>query len=365
MDRTIASFVPPHCPRSRCRYHWNTAGWRWKHHGSYTRQASPTEIPRFRCCHCGATFSSQTFHTTYYLKRPELQVPLLYRLDAGSGYRQMAREMRCSHSTLVHQAARLGRHALLFMSTHRPRGPLLEPLVIDGFESFAYSQYHPMHLNLGIGADTGFHYGFTHSPLRRKGTMRPEQRMHRDTIEATLGRPDPKAVEKGMAETIRMSAPTPQWLDIRSDGHPAYERSFRRLAGYRITHKATPSTDPRTPTNDLFFVNRRDMMLRHNGANHRRETIAFSKRDQGVVDRAAIHLMLANYWAPSSVNHDRSTPAMKLGLFETPLSPQALLGRRLFVTKTTITEEWRRYYFGLVDTAEIENPKRHTLKLAA
>ncbi|MBI5170647.1 MAG: hypothetical protein HZA61_14255, partial [Candidatus Eisenbacteria bacterium] len=87
MDRTIASFVPPHCPRSRCRYHWNAAGWRWKRHGSYTRQASPTEIPRFRCCHCGATFSSQTFHTTYYLKRPGLQVPLLYRIDAGSGYR--------------------------------------------------------------------------------------------------------------------------------------------------------------------------------------------------------------------------------------------------------------------------------------
>ena len=28
--------------------------------------------------------------------------------------------------------------------------------MIDGFESFAYSQYHPLHLNLGIGGDTGF-----------------------------------------------------------------------------------------------------------------------------------------------------------------------------------------------------------------
>ncbi|MBI5170516.1 MAG: hypothetical protein HZA61_13595, partial [Candidatus Eisenbacteria bacterium] len=113
------------------------------------------------------------------------------------------------------------------------------------------------------------------------------------------------------------------------------------------------------------FANRRDMLLRHNGANHRRETIAFSKRDQGVIERAAIHLMLANYWAPNSVNHDRSTPAMKLGLFETPLAPEALLGKRHFVTRVEPAEEWRRYYFGLVDTAEIGNPKRHTLKLAA
>ena len=365
MHRTTASFVPPHCPRTRCPYHINPVGWRWKHHGAYTRQASPTVIPRFRCCHCGRTFSSQTFHTTYYLKRPELQVPLLYRIDAGSGYRQMAREMRCSHSTLVHQVARLGRHALLFMATHRPKGRLEEPLVIDGFESFAYSQYHPLHLNLAIGAGTGFHYGFTHSPLRRKGRMTSEQRVRREAIETTHGRPDPKAIERGMAETIRMSAPSPQPLEIRSDEHPAYKRSFDRLRGYEVDHRETPSTAPRTADNDLFLANRREMMLRHNGANHRRETIAFSKRDQGVVDRAAIHLMLANYWAPTSVNHDPTTPAMKLGLFETPLAPEALLGKRYFVSRTALTVEWRRYYYSEVGTAEIANPRRHTLKLAA
>ncbi|MFN8588726.1 MAG: hypothetical protein U0704_13110 [Candidatus Eisenbacteria bacterium] len=53
--------------------------------------------------------------------------------------------MRAQHAGA--RAARLGRHALLFMAEHRPKGPLDEPLVIDGFESFAYSQYHPLHLN--------------------------------------------------------------------------------------------------------------------------------------------------------------------------------------------------------------------------
>ncbi|MFN8587046.1 MAG: hypothetical protein U0704_04525 [Candidatus Eisenbacteria bacterium] len=56
---------------------------------------------------------------------------------------------------------------------------------------------------------------------------------------------------------------------------------------------------------------------------------------------------------------------MKVGVFETPLSPEVLLKKRYFVTKGQLTNEWRRYYFGGVDTAEIENPKRHTLKLAA
>ena len=76
-----------------------------------------------------------------------------------------------------------------------------------------------------------------------------------------------------------MSASLPQAIDIR----PMVIRhtSVLSAAGYyTIFHKATPSTDPRTPANDLFFVNRRDMMLRHNGRTIGAETIAFSKRDR-------------------------------------------------------------------------------------
>ena len=35
---------------------------------------------------------------------------------------------------------------------HRPRGALAEPLVVDGFESFAFSQFYPLHLQLAVGA---------------------------------------------------------------------------------------------------------------------------------------------------------------------------------------------------------------------
>ena len=152
MSGALPQFMPPHCPRTRCRYHGCASGRRWIHFGTYTRQCAPRVIPRFRCVDCGVTFSTQTFSTTYYLKRPALQVPLFHRLVACSGYRQIAREARCSHGTLAGQAARLGRHALLFLARHRPPGPVGEPLVIDGFESFAYSHYHPLHLHLVMGA---------------------------------------------------------------------------------------------------------------------------------------------------------------------------------------------------------------------
>src|SRR5687767_6664791 len=140
MHDSSTSFVPPFCPRSTCRYHRCANGWRWERHGHFVRRCEPRVIQRFRCDHCGVTFSTQTFSTTYYLKRPELLEPLFHRLLACSGYRQTAREARCAPTTVMGQAARLGRHALLYLTLHRPTGPLTEPLVIDGFEGFAYSQ---------------------------------------------------------------------------------------------------------------------------------------------------------------------------------------------------------------------------------
>jgi len=194
MDRALAAFIPPHCPRSHCRYHRCADGWRWIRFGSYFRHCEPRCIPRFRCVHCGATFSSQTFSTTYYLKRPELLEPIAHRILACSGYRQIAREARCDPTSVMGQAARIGRHALLLLHQLRPKGPLEEPLVIDGFESFAYSQYHPLHLNLGVGAASHFTYGFTFARLRRKGTMTAAQERRREHIETTLGRAAPKKV---------------------------------------------------------------------------------------------------------------------------------------------------------------------------
>src|SRR5258706_10912159 len=288
------SFVPPHCPRSGCGFHTCADGWRWVRYGFFTRHCHPQRIQRFRCRHCGATFSSQSFSTTYYMKRPELLPALFHRLLSGAGYRQIAREARCAASTLVGQAARLGRHALLYLAAHRPPAPS-EPLVIDGFESFAYSQYQPLHLNLAVGAHSHFVYAFTAATLRRKGRMTEGQKKRRLALEHDHGRPDPKALEHAMVDLIRIATPAPQAVTIRSDEHPAYPRALRRLTGYRVRHECTPSVHARTPGNPLFPVNLMDLLLRHNSANHKRETIAFSKRHQGAIERAALLILWRNF----------------------------------------------------------------------
>jgi len=209
MSEPTRPFIPPHCPRTDCRYHRSSLGWRWVRYGTYARRCQPQRIQRFRCDHCRVTFSTQTFSTTYYLKRPELLEPLYHRLLAGSGLRQITREARCAHSTVIGQAARLARHALLSLAALRPPGPVREPLVIDGFESFAFSQYQPLHLHLVVGAESHFAYAFTLSPLRRKGRMTSRQQRYRAHLEATHGRPDPRAIELDMATALTLAAKTP------------------------------------------------------------------------------------------------------------------------------------------------------------
>jgi len=364
MARSPAGFVPPHCPRTDCRYHTSAIGWRWVRHGWFTRRAAPQRIRRYRCRHCGHTFSEQTFRTSYWLKRPELLLPIAHRLLACSGFRQIAREARCAPTTVMRLSARLGRHALLCLHHRRPPGPVREPLAIDGFESFEYSQYHPLHLNLAVGAETHYCYGFTESELRRKGRMRAAQRRRRAWLEARFGRPDPRAIETGMTTLLKMVAPAPQSLVVRSDEHDDYPRALRRLAGHRVTHQPTSSREARTAGNPLFPVNRLDLLLRHNGANHKRETIAFSKRRQSVLERAALLILWQNFSKRFSERHGGPTPAMRLGLATRPIPLQELFAERLFPARVGLPEEWLRYYRREVVTRRVPNGRRHTLTLA-
>ena len=356
--------MPPRCPRTDCPCHRYPEGWRWHRYGHYSRDAAPRRIPRFRCGHCRHTFSAQTFSPTYWLKRPAFQPEIFQRLVACSCFRQIARGLRCAHTTVMRQCSRLARHALLYLAEHRPPGPLAERVVLDGLEGYAYSQFHPSYLNLVVGDPSHYVYAFTESELRRKGSMTAAQQRRREELEHACGRPDPRAIEQDTAAALRIAVPAPQDVDLHSDDHRAYPRALKRLPGWRFTHHVTPSTAARTARNPLFPVNRLDLLTRHSSANHKRETIAFSKLRQGVIDRAAILVLWLDFVKPFSERRGGGTPAMRLGIRERPESVPTLLKERLFPSLVPLPEPWQDYYWRRVPTRELPRGRRHTLKLA-
>ena len=356
--------VPPHCPNPECAFHCPSVGWRFKRSGYFERKhCTPTRIQRYRCLHCRRNFSSQTFEATYWMHKPHLQERIFRRTQACSGTRQISFDEGISHSTVLLHLARLGRHCLLFQHGHQPQ-KVEEPLVLDGFESFEYSQYHPFHFNVLVGKDSHFFHQFTDSPLRRKGRMTIRQKHRRGKLEEQLGRPDPKAIEKAVAEVLRLGLSGSRELVLHSDDHPAYPRAFKALPHLKIEHHVTPSTDRRTPQNPLFPVNLLDLLIRHGGSNHKRETIAFSKRRQGAIERLAMLQVWRNFMRPYSVQKGGPTPAQRAGVMATRLSVEALLARRLFPSHVQLPESLMKYYRRQVRTPALGVNREHRLKYA-
>ena len=358
-------FEPPFCPRPTCPHHRDPQGAWYRLYGTYQRKAEPTVIRRFKCKTCRREFSTQTFDTTYFLKRPDLQQPLFHGLVCCSGFRQLARAWGVAHSTLQRQASRLGRHCLLYERVHGPGGPPTESLARDGFVTFEFSQFWPFEVNTLVGRKSHYVYAMTESELRRSGSMTDEQKEKRAELEAEYGKPDPEATRKAVEALVLLAAPVFACLEIHTDKHAAYPRAFRRLP-HVIDHRTTSSKVSRSPFNPLFAVNLLDLLLRHLGSNHKRETIAFSKRRQGALERAAVTQVWRNHVKRVSENDAKSpTPAMAIGLANAPKTVAEVLTRRLFPSQVPLPQPLRSWYWRDVETRQIPNGTRHVLKYAA
>jgi hypothetical protein len=332
--------------------------------GFYFTKASTRGVQRYNCGCCRASFSRQSFRVSYYLKRPDLLIPVFHRLVGCSCFRQIAREFEVSHTTIMRLSERLGRHCLLWQWRDVGALQLKEAVAIDGFESFAHSQYYPCHLHVAAGAQSHFFYAFTDSELRRKGRMTEGQKRRRKELEDRHGRPDPKSIEKEIGELVRLLPPTESGaLTILSDEHPAYPRGLAK-ADREVCHEVTPSRNARTKANPLFPINLLDLLIRHCGGNHKRETIAFSKTRQNVVERLAIFQVFRNYMKSFSEKLRDATPAMRLGLAQKRLRAKKVLESRLFPWKVALPPRLEDYYRRRVRTGPRGASRPHRLKLA-
>jgi transposase-like protein len=364
MGPVALRFTPPYCPHPSCDFHRDSRGWRFKKKGFFQRRRLPARVQRYRCSHCGRSFSEQTFSPSYWLKRPDVLKALFHPLVACAGHRQMARGLGVSPTTVTDQVLRLGRHCQLLHESLRPRQPIAEPLVVDGFRSFEHSQYHPNDFHVAVGARTHFFYGFTVSELRRSGSMRPGQKRHRTRLEKKLGRPDPRATEKDLGALLAILAPQEGELVVRSDDHRAYPRAFRRLAGVTVLHAVTPARRIRTPRNPLFPVNLLDGLIRHSSANHKRETIAFSKRRQAAAARMWVFLIWRNYVKSLSERRRDPPPGQRIGCISKRLTLDDIFRERLFPSRIPLPRPWRLQYEGRIVTRAIPNNRFHQLRYA-
>ena len=362
---TTKSWAPPFCPNPNCKHHNNSDdSWPYKKIGYFRRLQAPHRIQRFTCKTCHKSFSTQTFSTTYWQKRPDIDARIIMKTVGCMANRQIARDLKVSPETVNRHIARLGRHCMAFHQQMIRDCPPFQEIVVDGFESFELSQSFPIHHHVAVEKETDFFIYFTDSELRRKGRMTQTQKRRRQKLEKQLGRPDPKAIEKDMHELLSVVLQGQTGATVYSDDHPAYRRSIKHLTT-QIDHRITSSKAHRNMNNPLWEANLLDLIIRHSNANHKRETIAWSKRRQASAERLAIVLVWRNYMKGRREKKKGSpTPAMVRGMMDKPLGIQELLRERIFRTRCELPPRWSEYYDRKVETRALKRCRRHELTMA-
>jgi len=349
-----SKFMPPFCPWPECLAH-RSPGTGFHRYGSYRTKRSPKRIPRFLCLDCERTCSRQTFSTTYYLKRPELLVPIASGLAACSCHRQLSRSLQCAKTSVTRQAERLGRHAILFharCSAHLL--PLKEPVVHDHFESFIGRQDHAIGVGTAVGAESWYLYDVDPAPHRGSG-RRPDRKPE-DGTTVRVNRSYIESIRRTIRGLIAHLSGSDR-LALRADGRTDYRVALRDEAlGSRVEFEAFPNPErgpkgtPRSPEavrRDLamFPVDQLHQLLRHSCSDHKRETNAFGRRLESILGRASLMAVWKNFIkARSEKAPDRTTPAMRLGLTGKRWQFERILAQRLFTHREPVSESALRVY---------------------
>lgn len=370
----------PHCSNPECPFfYWrNTLDTSWRaDHGSYSTAAFG-EVPRYQCLWCGKTFSDQTFKVDYYVKHPVDYIPLIKALVSTSGQGNMSRFSGLRYELIQNRYERLARFFLALHAALRTHIEHEEDFVLDGFESFAVSQYFPNNINIIVGADSELIYQMGFAQLRRKGAMSDEQKARRKELEESLGKAPPKAVEDSVTRIVEDIC---LWLRekrfgpkrLRTDEHKAYVRSLKRVAEAQVLlcHEQYSSEAPRTVGSPLFPVNYVDRQFRKDQINHVRETVQFARCPAAMMNRLTIYQGYHNYLMPRRVRAQRKgnwrTRGEALGIDPKRIwaTIVSLWGKRIFYHHTALWQEERRTWLMRWRNVGIELGRRVPLYVRA
>jgi hypothetical protein len=267
-------------------------------------------------------------------------------------------------------AARIGRHALLFQA--RALGKLeglQEPVVLDHFETFVYSQDDRLGIATPSGQKSWFVYGIDPAPHRRAGRRGLRRRAPRHPLPEQLPGAMVGSAKRMLDLLLQLS---PEGFELVTDDHPAYRAALRRHpANGKIRHRTFANPD-RGPGADRTTVRARDRAMfpvdlfhklwRHSQAHHRRETIAFGRRSNAVLERGALMCVWRNFVkGVSERKPDPTTPAMRLGLTGRPWTWRDVFARRLFPERVRLPAGWSRIYRREWTTPAVGRNVRHTL----
>jgi len=375
-------FTPSFCPRPDCPQHRvEPTAFRYRRlRATYQRRCDRRVVPRFLCRACRHGFSQQSFAVSYYLKRPELTIPIARGIVNGGAHRQIARVAGCAPSTVTKRVARLGRHAqLLHRLCLATLAGIAEPVNYDDFETFTGTQYHPCGIGTSVGHHSWFVYGVGFAPHRRGGHLSPVQRRRQAGWDRRDGRPPRDSYARALHRQLDVLIPKARVhpLLLVSDDKKDYARALRRHPlGGQVRHlvfpnpKRGPKGSKRTPKASardraMFPIDTLHGFMRHSVKAHARETIAFGRRSEAQLERAHLFAVFRNLVKRRSERRPGSiTPAMWLGLTDVRWTWERVFAERLQPSRIRDGAAWPDLYNRQMRTPTLTRTPPHRLRLA-
>ena len=368
----VRDFVPPHCPHQDCAAHVIEPDEHFRFHrrGFQRIERDPGWVRIFQCRHCRRYFRDACFSMDYWKKRGGLLIRVFLGLTNGQAKRQIARCIGVTRTTIDRIERDLAKHCLLHHlgQLRQLKGKLDEPVVLDGFRTYAGSQYETLDLNTTATCESGFVLHLGAAPLRRSGSMTPRQKVVREERDRRLGRPlrgIRRAVTRRALRLIEWLRDPSKEIEVRSDEEPDYARALGDLSGeVSLRHVTVSSRARRDERNPLWRINLVHLLMRHSLKSHTRETIAHHKCLRALIDRALILTTWLNNVkgiSERSTRKSRTTPAMLLQLAEAPLDLEAFFARRLFPLRERMPSSVAHVYEGRLKA----RPNEHRAVLEA
>ena len=277
-------------------------------------------------------------------------LPVARGLVAGSAHAQIARSERCATSTVTRLSARIGRHCVLFQQLARDQlGPPSETIAFDHFETFVFSQLDRLGIATPVGHRTRFIYGFEAAPHRGN----PRRAARKKPVKGPVTEPPPRSVVRSTIDALAPLISPDTKLELLTDEHSAYRPAVAKfLTKIRHTAYANPQRGPgadaelaKARDHALSPVDALHKLLQHSQAHHRRETIAFGRRANGVMERAATFVVWRNFIKRCTERRSGgASPAMQVGIARERWRWRWIFSHRLFPERVGLTNSWQTIY---------------------
>jgi hypothetical protein len=250
-------------------------------------------------------------------------------------------------------------------------------VVFDHFETFVVRQEEALGLATSVGQRSWFIFGLDPAPHRRGGKRTPAQlmKLRAKPVRLPLG-----AVQRStsrMLDLLLSKVPVDKRLQLISDDHPSYGKAVAAHPDRaRVEHRtyANPrrgakgskrSSRARVRDRQMRVVDVLHGLLRHSCAHHRRETIAFGRRTNAVMERGLLTVVWRNFVKKvTERRRDPTTAAMEVGLTDEQWDWERVLARRLFPNRLRLPSGWQTVYRREWITESIGPNTLHELRYA-